>query len=633
MDLLELDKLVEMGYPRPGLVREKWSDLCGPWDFAFDDDDAGLDESWYQPGTPVFDRTIVVPFPPECRASGIEEPGFHRVVWYRRRVALPPRGDNERVLLHFGAVDYEAKVFVDGVFVGSHRGGHTPCSFDITHAAQGQAETAEIVVRAADDPGDVHQPRGKQDWQEHPHRIWYKRTTGIWQAVWTEVVPRQHIVSLHLVPDMADASVTVHATLSEAAPGGHLHVRLLLDGEVLAEQCQQVADRNPRLVVTVPAFENAWDRPRFEWSPSSPCLIAVEASLEPAGPGTADRVSAYVGMRSVAAADRQFLLNGHPEQLRMVLSQGYWPESHLAAPTASSARQEVELIKALGFNGARLHQKVEDPRFLYWADRLGLMVWAEMPGSGAFSRRAVANLVGEWLEVLERDRGHPCIVAWVVFNESWGLPALVERAEQRSYALGAYHLTRALDPTRLVVSNDGWEHVESDIWGVHDYTGNAEELKHRYREPLTTVLSGSGRWPAARRVLLDGCADRGQPVVLSEFGGVSLVSGHDESWHGYSNAESSDELAHRLGALFAAVHECDGLAGFCYTQFSDTEQESNGLVTAGRQPKVPVDVVRAIVEGRPAGSPPCAAGAGTEVAVQGASRSGGNEQADGDAAV
>jgi multiple sugar transport system permease protein len=174
MDFLELDKLVEVGYPRPGLVREQWSDLCGPWEFAFDDDDAGLDESWYEPGTPVFDRTIVVPFPPECRASGIEEPGFHRVVWYRRRVALPPHGENERVLLHLGAVDYEAKVFVDGVFVGSHRGGHTPCSFDITHAAHSQAEIAEIVVRAADDPGDVHQPRGKQDWQEHPHRIWYK---------------------------------------------------------------------------------------------------------------------------------------------------------------------------------------------------------------------------------------------------------------------------------------------------------------------------------------------------------------------------------------------------------------------------------------------------------------------------
>jgi beta-galactosidase/beta-glucuronidase len=595
MRLTELDELVAAGYPRPRLVREGWTDLCGPWEFGFDDENKGLDDGWAEPGNGQFDRTITVPFPPESKASGIGEPGFHTVVWYRRQVVFPALGAGERAFLRFGAVDYEAMVFVDGRLVGRHKGGHTPFSVDVTAAAR--RGEAVVVVRAEDRPTDVHQPRGKQDWQEEPHRIWYKRTTGIWQPVWTEVVPSGHIARVDLSADLASATVWAELDIAGEWLGNSVCVRLLVEDEVLAEQSQPVLSDRTRLVLSVPALENAWEWERFQWSPDLPRLVSVEASLMPADGEGGDRVSSYFGIRSVGAADRQFLLNGRPEKLRMVLSQGYWPESHLAAPHPTATRDEVAMMKAMGFNAARLHQKVEEPSLLYWADRLGLMVWEEMPSGGAFSHRSVGEFLAVWPEVIERDRSHPCIVAWVLFNESWGVPALVTRADQRELLAGAYHLTRALDMTRPVISNDGWEHVNSDIWGVHDYTSVPAELVNRYGGDLVRYLKGADGWPAERRVLLDEVVDTGQPVVLSEFGGVSLVSGDDGLWHGYDDVRTPDELAERLSALFSAVHQCKGLAGFCYTQFADTEQESNGLVSAERQPKLSPGVVRRMVQG------------------------------------
>ena len=595
MKFAELDRLIAAGYPRPRLVRQGWTDLSGPWEFGFDDDDTGLDDGWGQPGKGQFDRTITVPYPPESVASGVADPGFHPVVWYRRRVSFPSVGPGERAFLRFGAVDYAAMVFVDGQLAGQHEGGHTPFSVDVTAAAR--RGEALLVVRAEDHPTDVHQPRGKQDWHEEPHRIWYKRTTGIWQSAWLEVVPRRHVSRVQVGSDMATATVWADLDLEGDVAGSWLRVRLAFEDEVLAEQQQRVLDNRARVVLAVPALENAWERERLQWSPESPNLMALEVSLVPADGDAEDTVSSYLGLRSVGVADRQFLLNGRPKQLRMVLSQGYWPTSHLAAPSPTATRDEVAMMKALGFNGARLHQKVEVPSLLYWADRLGLMVWEEMPSSGAFSDRAVSRFLAEWPQVVERDRSHPCIVAWVLFNESWGVPALAQREEQRELLAGAYHLTRALDRTRPVISNDGWEHVTSDIWSVHDYTLVPAELVRRYGGDVAPDLSGHNGWPTGRRALLGQEVDRGQPAVLSEFGGLSLVTREDGSWHGYDTVRSPEELAARLADLFSAVHQCKGLAGFCYTQFADTEQECNGLVTAERQPKVPVERVKAMVEG------------------------------------
>jgi hypothetical protein len=299
-------------------------------------------------------------------------------------------------------------------------------------------------------------------------------------------------------------------------------------------------------------------------------------------------------MRSVEVADGKFILNGSPFYLRLALEQGFWPESHLAAPSSRALRTEVELIKELGFNGVRLHQKIEDPRFLYWADRLGIVVWSEMPSAYVYSGRVVERITKEWLEVLERDRSHPSIIAWVPLNESWGVNDIEAREEEANFALSLYHLTKAVDPARPVVSNDGWEHVKSDIWTIHDYSPTGAGLRERYgdREQLGRSLNGR-RW--ARRVLLPRFdEDRGQPVVLSEFGGLSYAPRGDEEWFGYATVASPTEFAEQLKDLVDAICDNDQISGFCYTQLTDTGQERNGLLDEHRRPKLPVAELRKI---------------------------------------
>jgi len=582
----------ELTYPRPQLVRDRWQDLCGQWDFAFDDDDLGLREGW-STGAASFDRRITVPYPPESRLSGVHDTAPHAVVWYRLRVALDRPTQGERLLLHFGAVDHSATVWLNGDLLGSHEGGHTPFSFDITESlAEGEQV---LVVRAEDHADDVTQPRGKQDWLEEPHGIWYHRTTGIWQPVWTEVVPQAWVDELHWTPDVVGARVRVEATLSRLpATGGSLRVRLSLGEELLAEQEVRLLDRHATFDVALPAARHGQHLDRLLWSPSNPNLVDAVVELVEDGRAV-DTVRSYFGFRSVGVEDGRFLLNGQPCFLRLALEQGYWPESHLAAPSAEALRREAELVKELGFNGIRIHQKVEDPRFLAWCDRLGLLVWGEMPSAFEFAPRAVERVTREWLEVVRRDRSHPCVVTWVPLNESWGVWDIGEVAEQRHDATALYHLTKALDGTRPVISNDGWEHTESDIWGVHDYAAHGASLAARYdgRESVRRVLSD--RRPGPRRVVLGDPVDRGQPVVLTEFGGLSHAPSEGEKWFGYATVGSAEELEDRLRELVRAILDSSELAGFCYTQLTDTEQERNGLLTDDRRPKLPTEVIRGIL--------------------------------------
>ncbi|WP_129338985.1 glycoside hydrolase family 2 protein [Cellulomonas endophytica] len=621
-------------YPRPQLVRDAWADLCGPWGFAADPADAGRDAGWWGPGAAdaPFDRTITVPFPPESPASGIGTDEPLRVVWYRRPLTAEdlaaagagPDGavPGRRVLLHLGAVDHSADVWFDGQHVGHHEGGQTPFAVDLTpvlraRAAAGTARDGDpyLVVRAEDDPADVTQPRGKQDWRAEPHVIWYLRTTGIWQPVWLESVPEQHLAELAWAPDVPDGSVELTARLAAPpAPGTRLRVELVHDEETLAEQEVLVLDRDVRVRVALPRQANGQQYEELLWSPETPTLLDATVTLvAPAAPGspdgtdgtdgTEDVVASYLGLRSCAVAHGRFLLNDRPYGLRSVLEQGYWPGSHLAAPSADALRAEVQLIKDLGFNSARVHQKAEDPRFLFWADRLGLAVWGETANAYASSPRAVELLTREWLELVRRDRSHPSVVTWVPLNESWGVQHGAHDVAQQHYGLGLVHLTKALDPTRPVVSNDGWEHTDSDIWTVHDYAAHGPELTARYGTPeaVAAVLGGIG--PAGRRMRLADAApvaDRGQPVMLTEFGGVSWAGGRDDAW-GYSTATDGDDFAARVGELLGAARACAPLAGWCWTQLTDTGQETNGLLHADRTPKLPLAVLRALVTGeRPA---------------------------------
>jgi beta-galactosidase/beta-glucuronidase len=595
-------------YPRPLLCREQWESLDGSWQFAYDDRDVGLAGRWYAPSaTEPFTYTIEVPFPPESPASGIGDRGLHPVVWYRRRIAhdalVPPGSDGRRVLIHFGAVDYRAQVWFDGQLAASHVGGQTPFTADVSDMMTPSADDHVLVVRAADDPADPGQPRGKQDWREKPHGIWYERTTGIWQTVWTETVTPEHVADVAWTADPAGAVVRGEITLAKAPRSGLvLEVTIRLGDEILAEQSVHVASKTSVVQVTIEALRNGQDRARLLWSPEHPTLLDAEVVLRgsPAGP-VLDSVASYLGLRTVAASGGCFQLNGQPYYLRGVLNQGYRAQTHLAVTGSAELRREVELAKAMGFNTVRIHQKAEDPRFLFWADRLGLLVWAETAAAYEFSPAAAELLVAEWMELVRRDRGHPAVAVWVPVNESWGVQDIASSPAQQKFALALASLTRALDPTRPVVSNEGWEHVDSDILGLHDYTADAERLRARYasrQAVLDVVLSAHG--PHGRRPILGAAQARAfiagdAPLMITEFGGVSRIS-EGNTW-GYTTAGSDSEYAALLRQLFDAVRASTEVTGFCYTQFMDTGQETNGLLFANGTVKLPLDSIREIVTG------------------------------------
>ncbi len=610
-------------YPRPQLVRATWTDLSGAWQFAYDDADEGRRQRWQQQtdthDRTVFDRDVVVPYPPESPASGVGDPAFHSVLWYRRSLRLADIAGIEavgahghRLVLRFGAVDYRAQVWLDGVPVASHEGGQTPWHADLTDALDAEDRDTEhvLVVRVEDDPHDVTQPRGKQDWREAPHDIWYHRTSGIWQPVWCEVLPPVAVDHLAWTPDVAGARVHLGLTLTSAPRDPVVvAVRLRLGDTLLAEQRVRVHQRRSALGIAIPELANGEARQRLTWSPEHPRLVDAEVTLltAPEGGEVIDEVSSYLGLRSVGVGNGAFLLNARPYHLRAVLSQGYWPGSHLAAPDPAALRREVDLVKQLGFNAVRVHQKAEDPRFLFWADRLGLLVWGETANAYAFSPEAVRRLTTEWLEVVHRDVSHPCIVTWVPLNESWGVPDIATDPAQRAYATALAALTRAVDPSRPVISNDGFEHTDSDIWGVHDYGVDGAALTARFgsADAFARLLLGFNQ--QGRRVAAPGTVHRGQPVVLSEFGGLrysphSDPAGAHDVW-GYSTVEDPDAFTAGLADWFTAVRASPVLAGSCYTQLTDTLQEANGLLDEHRHPKVPIERLRAVVTGGPPTQP------------------------------
>jgi hypothetical protein len=562
--------------PRPQMIREHWADLSGEWRFSYEPD--------------LWDRTIVVPFPPESAMSGIGDTGFHDVVWYQREIGWDDieaagfdAAARPRLVLRFGAVDYRCTVWLNGVRLGEHEGGHTPFGFDIQeHLLPGRSQT--LTVRAEDRAADVSQPRGKQDWERDAHVIWYDRTTGIWQPVWLEATAAVAVESLHWTVAIVDGAVCAEIGLNRA-PLSPLScdIELLFDHTLLGAIRIPLDSQCSRATVTLPALANGQAYEELLWSPSRPTLIDATVQVGD------DLVSSYVGLRTVAVADGQFLLNDRPFYLRSVLSQGFWPQSHLAAPSPQALEDEVKLILDLGFNAARIHQKVEDPRFLYWADRHGLLLWGEAPAAYEFSPVALGRTTREWLEVLERDRSHPSIVTWVPHNESWGIQHIAHDPRQAAFVRGLAELTRAVDGTRPVVSNDGWEHAGSDIFTVHDYEADPAVLRARYAEPFPS----EGIGPAGRRMSVDGPVDPSAPLMLTEFGGIKYAPS-SSSW-GYSVVSSAAEFEARLRAMYSALRESPFLAGTCYTQLTDTMQEANGLVTADRKPKLDIAVIRSIV--------------------------------------
>lgn len=581
----------ESFHPTPQFERDRWRSLDGPWLFGYDDQGR-----WRQPADVTFDREIQAPFPPESIASGIQDQGFHPVVWYQRHETRQPQDTGERLLLHFGAVDYEAMVWVNGKLVATHRGGHTPFSADITEAV-GSKNSFTITVRAEDQPQDLAKPRGKQDWQAEPHGIWYPRTTGIWQTVWLEPVPATRLERLRWGAHLEQWEFSFEASITGPFTDDlSLRVKLSADDGVIAEDRYRLggAELARRIALSDPGIDDY--RNDLLWSPFHPSLIEAEVELL-RGDEVIDRVHSYTAMRSVSVADGRFMLNGRAFFLRMVLDQGYWPDSLMAA-TEADLRRDVELIKRLGFNGARKHQKIENPRWLYWCDVMGLLVWEEMPSPYRFNPDAVQRLVAEWTEAIDRDRSHPCIVVWVPFNESWGVPDLPTNPAHREYVRALYHLTKTLDPSRPVIGNDGWENIATDILGVHDYEEDGSVLLSRYGSPEAIARVLMHVQPGGRALALTDFEFKHHPVVLSEFGGVAFSRSDETGW-GYSRVRDAQAFLKKYENLLTGLHKSRPyLAGFCYTQLTDTFQEKNGLLYEDRTPKAEITELSAITRGK-----------------------------------
>ncbi len=586
-------------HPRPQMVRENWMNLNGTWGFEIDAGDSGVERGLT---TRELNSEILVPFAPESALSGVGHVDFMEAVWYRRTVTIPQEWAAHNVLLHFGAVDHDATVWVNGVEVARHRGGFTPFTADLGGVVEPGAD-AVIVVRARDSRHGM-QARGKQaTWYNNTH-CQYTRTTGIWQTVWMEAVPEVYIKRLRMTPNLADSSITVEVPISRNR-SGHTVTAVLSDKEELRIEAQAKADLDltPSLRLTIPAEAL---RP---WSPEDPFLYHLEVSVRDSAGEIVDCVSSYAAIRSIALDGKVVRINGNAVFQRLVLDQGYWPDSLMTAPDEAALVKDIELSMAAGFNGARLHQKVFEERFLYHADRLGYLVWGEfgdwgVSGGGTIghNQQPTASFVAQWLEVLQRDYNHPSIVGWCPLNETHQV--LHDRLTVLDDVTQAMFLaTKLADPTRPVIDASGYSHRirETDIYDSHSY----EQDPDRFRMEQQGLADG--------KPYINKKADgeeysvpyAGQPYFVSEFGGIwwneaearqaAGVAGTDveSSWGYGQRVTSEEEFYTRFDGLCGVLLENPDMFGYCYTQLTDVFQEKNGIFTFDRSPKFDLERIRA----------------------------------------
>ncbi len=576
-------------HPRPDLVRETWLCLNGQWDFAFDEKGVGEKENWQQ--KQVFDKKITVPFVYQTELSGINEPlRVSDYVWYRRELSVPAEFKGKRVLLHFGAADYIAKVWLDGHYLGSHTGGYTPFSFDITNYVKPGEKRVHNLVVMCEDRAETEQPRGKQSWRPERFECWYEPMTGIWQSVWLEGVGMNYINSVRITPLYDDAAVKLEFTVNEAPENTRAVVDITFGGKFVAHGETSFCGRQASLTVSIGHDETVLG---FKaWSPRRPALYDAALSLVTEGK-TEDSLKTYFGMRKIEVIGDAIYLNNARLHQRLILDQGYWKDGFLTAPTDEALKLDIELTQKMGFNGARKHQKFEDPRYLYWADKMGLLVWGELPSPYRFCQAQKINMIRDMQEAIERDYNHPSLIAWVPVNESWGVPAIKTSREMQKLQDALYYLIHTLDGTRFVSGNDGWEQAATDIVTAHDYTPYEERLHHCMYEDsvaFTDTAPNIGRDTTAR-----GYDNVGKPCLLTEYGGIAFAKdGGNGNW-GYNGMVTDEKVfLDRFDNITSAFKNIPYICGYCYTQLTDVFQEVNGLLDMDRNPKVPLEEIRKI---------------------------------------
>ena len=571
-------------HPNPQWERETWKNLNGPWEFEFDFGCSAVERRLWEKER--FDREILVPFCPESRLSGIGYTDFISGVAYRRNFELSQEELSGRVLLHFGAVDYEASVYVNGTLVGSHKGGYTSFCFDITkHVAPGPNT---LFVAVKDDVRSGLQPKGKQAHLYASSGCDYTRTTGIWQTVWLEFVPERHIQSAKYYPDPANGKVTVTGLVQGQ---GTLQLTALWEDKPVGEAALSVEDGF--FTVQLDLSET------HLWEPGKGGLYTLLLSFGE------DRVKSYFGLRTAKFQGRKFLLNGKSLFQRFVLDQGFYPDGIYTAPTEEDLVKDIQLSFAAGFNGARLHEKVFEARFLYHCDRLGYLVWGEYPNWGLDHAHPLSTetYLNQWSEAVERDFNHPAIIGWCPFNETWGYR---EEREKNALLTSLYKLTKRLDPTRPCIDSSGNYRVLSEVYDIHDYDQDTQSFQARW-DGLTDRIRETGgvipeedpffnsapEGPSGRAPFFNQPYDN-QPIFVSEYGGIRWPDDTVEGW-GYGNAPATpEEFFARYKGLTEALLNNPEIFGFCYTQLYDVEQEVNGLYTYGRAQKFDISLIRKI---------------------------------------
>jgi len=570
MKTVSAARLPRPEYPRPQFVRPQWLNLNGIWEFEIDHSDTGIERRIWE--KPSFDGVINVPFCPESKLSGIGYTDFMKAVWYRRGFMLPWQLPQNRTLLHFGAVDYHAHVWVNGVKVGEHMGGYTPFTLDITDAVTNGINT--LVVCAQDDLRTGVQRSGKQSIKYESYACYYTRTTGIWQTVWVEAVPQTYISSVRITPDEPGCLVNLQAQFSRSITSGKLTVKTSYKGEDMGQSVVNVSGRMAQLSVAL--------KEKHLWEPGAGRLYDVELVLE--ADGSKDEVYSYFGLRSISWDDKVMRINGKPVFQRLVLDQGFYPDGIYTAPSDDALKADVELSMAMGFNGARLHQKVFEPRFLYWADKAGYLVWGEHADWGLCMKdmKNIKYSLPEWLEAVERDYNAPSVVGWCPHNESTYTDDLAEGRRvltDPEYMRLTYTVTKAVDPTRPVIDASGYIHRQTDIYDSHNYEQDVEKFLAVY-ELNAQGVPAFNNYPEYQ----PDCQP-GQPYFVSEYGGIRWSDEESDGW-GYGQAPTSrEEFIERYRGMTLGLLNNPGICAFCYTQLYDVEQEINGLYTYDRKPK------------------------------------------------
>ena len=567
-------------HPRPDFARLNWLSLNGEWNFEFDDSDVGLKEKWFL--NRKMKSKIEVPYVYQSKKSGINDSSLHEIMWYQKEIEVPSTFKKE-VYLCFSAVDYKAQVWVNGYYLGEHEGGYTPFSFPITDYLN---NNKALVTLRVEDKADCTQPRGKQYWKEKGDRCWYTPSSGIWQSVYLEERGEVFFTSLCCIPNIDDVTVKIDFSLNKKTrENEEISFTVMRDNrEITSVKLSSLTKEDS---ITLHVKEDDMIDEIHHWSPDNPVLYTLKAEID-----GKDSVTTYFGMRKVSTSNGKILLNNREFYLRLILDQGYWEDTLLTPPSDDDITKDIKIIKAMGFNGVRMHQKIEDSRFYYWCDKLGLAVWAELPSGYCFSDSECNNLLRDMGEFISRDYNHPSIIVWVPLNESWGVRNIYSNKKQQNFALALYNYIKYRDQSRLCDTNDGWEQVTSDICSVHDYVKDYSGLKKNW-ENIDKTLNTSVQ---NRKIYSEGFSHSDEPILITEFGGIAFNKDINKTNWGYSGGEESEEsFLLRFNGLIKAIKENESIAGFCYTQLTDVMQEVNGIVKINREEKVALDKIREIV--------------------------------------